>query len=76
MAYFKVEYFSEALHRRTTFDVLIPNDLREPSEYGDRPMKTLFLLHGYTGNAENWVPAGLPEKYNFAIVMPSAENSF
>ena len=76
MANIKIEYFSEALHRRIGFDMLIPNDLREKSEYSDRPMKTLFLLHGYTGNAENWVPAGLPEKYNFAIVMPNAENSF
>ncbi len=39
-------------------------------------MRTLFLLHGYTGKAGNYVPFDLPYKYNFAIVMPSAENSF
>ena len=59
--------------------MLIPNDPREeaqPGPYSDRPMRTLFLLHGYSGKAENWVPEELPGRYNFAIVMPSAENSF
>ena len=78
MATYSIQYFSNCLRRRTTFGMLIPNDYRldigqqEPKE----PMRTLFLLHGYTGMTENWVPAGLPEKYNFAIVMPTAENSF
>ena len=81
MAYLHVEYFSNALHRVTSFEMMIPNDLRadipwqnEPAR--TRPMKTLFLLHGYTGKAGNWVPPGVAEKYNFAIVMPTAENSF
>ena len=81
MAYYRIEYYSQALHRSTAFEMVIPNDPREEgaapvSPYRDRPMKTLFLLHGYTGKAGNWVPEELPEKYNFAIVMPSAENSF
>jgi len=76
MAYFRIEYFSNALHRTTSFEMMIPNDLRPEAPRPDRPMSVLFLLHGYTGKAENWVPWGLPEKYNFAIVMPSAENSF
>ena len=42
----------------------------------DQGMKTLFLLHGYTGDAWNWVPEYLAEKYNFAIVIPSGENGF
>ncbi len=81
MARLQVEYFSDALHRTTSFEMLIPNDIRtdipwEKNEAHSRPMSTLFLLHGYTGKAGNWVPEGLPEKYNFAIVMPTAENSF
>ena len=81
MARLIVEYFSNALHRATTFEMLIPNDFPadipwEKDIAHSRPMKTLFLLHGYTGKAGNWVPEGLPEKYNFAIVMPTAENSF
>ena len=81
MAKLQIEYFSHALQRPTVFDLLIPNDSREalsPEEADRRArsMKALFLLHGYTGKSENWVPEGLPEKYNFAIVMPTAENSF
>ena len=76
MAYYRIDYFSNALHRGTSFEMLIPNDLPEGMPEPEKPMKTLFLLHGYTGKAGNWVPDDLPVKYNFAIVMPSAENSF
>ena len=74
MAYYRIEYYSHALCRDASFEMLIPNDPREPRP--DRPMATLFLLHGYTGKAGNWVPDFLPQKYNFAIVMPSGENGF
>ncbi len=81
MARLQIEYFSGALRRTTSFEMLIPNDFGasfpwENKETQDKPMSTLFLLHGYTGKAGNWVPEGLPEKYKFAIVMPTAENSF
>lgn len=81
MAYFRIEFYSNALRRTAEFEMMIPNDPREeiPWESGAaeaRPMKTLFLLHGFTGRAGNWVPPGIAEKYNFAIVMPTAENSF
>ena len=82
MAYFRIEYYSNALHRSTSFEMLIPNDYRldlpvqEASPIPKKPMGTLFLLHGYTGKAGNWVPEELAAKYNFAIVMPTAENSF
>ena len=76
MAYFRIEYYSNALRRETAFEVLIPNDPREGAPLPMESMRTLFLLHGYTGKAGNYVAAGLPEQYNFAIVMPSAENSF
>ena len=82
MARLHIEYFSNALRRPTEFSMVIPNDHMsglpwEKSKAAQAaPMKTLFLLHGYSGKAGNWVPEGLPEKYNFAIVMPSSENSF
>ena len=78
MAYFRIEYYSNALHRSTSFEMLIPNDYRTdiPVEIPNTPMGVLFLLHGYTGKAGNWVPEELAAKYNFAIVMPTAENSF
>ena len=76
MAYFRIEYYSKALRRETSFEVLIPNDPREGQPLPAEPMRTLFLLHGYTGKAGNYVPFELPYQYGFAIVMPSAENSF
>ncbi len=78
MAYFTVRLFANSLRRRTTFEMFIPNDIREdiPHEEKKGKIKTLFLLHGYTGDAGNWVPEYIAEKYNFAIVMPTGENAF
>ena len=81
MARLQIEYFSNALCRATAFEMILPNDIPANIPLGDnaaysRPTSTLFLLHGYSGKAGNWVPEGLAEKYNFAIVMPTAENSF
>lgn len=81
MAYYKIKLYANSLNRHTTFEMFIPNDIREdiPHEdtiYGKRKMKALFLLHGYTGSADNWVPEYLAEKYNFAVIIPNGENSF
>ena len=73
MANISVKYFSEALNRKVQFEIYLPND--KPDEQG-RKMKTLFLLHGYTGDAYNWVPEHLAQKYNFAVVTPNGENGF
>lgn len=81
MADITIDFFSNSLMRNVSFKMYIPNDFRtdiprEETEYSRRKMKTLFLLHGYTGNASNWMPAWVAEKYNFAVVMPNGENSF
>lgn len=79
-----IRFHSTCLKRFTTFKMYIPDAVREnlpmfinqESEYAKRPTKTLFLLHGFTGDAGNWIPEYLSEKYNFAVVIPSGENSF
>lgn len=83
MANFNIEMFSNCLHRHTSLKMVVPTDYREdawPPEaenpYRKRPMKTLFLLHGYTGKGDCWIPDDLIEKYHFAVVCPSGENSF
>ena len=76
MAYFRIEYFSEALQRDTAFELLLPNDPHWGMPLNERTELALFLLHGYKGKASNWAPEELAYRYNFAIVMPSAENSF
>ena len=73
MAFINVKYNSEALNRNIHFDMYIPND-KAGEQQGK--MKTLLLLHGYTGDAYNWVPEYLCRKYNFAVVMPNGENGF
>ena len=56
MASFQIRYYSNCLRRCVSFLAYLPNDPRgdvPPMEekYADRGMKTLFLLHGYTGDA-------------------------
>ena len=80
MAHIQVEFYSNCLCRPVQFKMLVPNDFNdhwqpEQKRKGQR-MKTLFLLHGYTGAAGNWVPEYLATLYNFAIVMPNGENGF
>ena len=76
-----IRFYSTTLKRDVSFLMVIPNDVRmeyprDDLKRKDRPMKTLFLLHGYSGAAFNWVPGNLAEQYNFAIVIPSGENNF
>ncbi len=73
MAHINVNLFSRSLERPTSFEMMIPG---ENDEDTGRPMKTLFLLHGYSSGAWNWLPEELAQKYNFAIVIPNGENSF
>lgn len=85
MSLVQIDYVSKALKRTVEVKAIIPNDvmgLEErnlQSEY-KRPMKSLYLLHGYTGNCNEWLLysniADLSLKYNIAVFMPSGENSF
>ncbi|MBQ8073368.1 MAG: esterase [Clostridia bacterium] len=81
MANFQVQYYSSALHRKTTFLAAIPNDIRTDiprtlNAHQKRPTKALFILHGYTGMMENWVSEELMNHYNVAVFSANAENSF
>ncbi len=80
MAHLQIEFYSNCLCRTVTFKMILSNDPSDgwqpPQKRADLPMKTLFLLHGYTGSPYNWVPEHLATLYNFAIIMPSGENSF
>lgn len=81
MANFRVNYYSNALHRTSYFMIHIPNDPRmdapqQENPYQNREMRTLFLLNGYTGDASNFIPEELSRKYHFAVVVPEPENGF
>lgn len=75
-----VRFYSNSLNRYVSFKVYLPYDVRddqpERNDYQQGRTRTLFLLHGYTGDAGNWVPEALSDKYNFAVVIPNGENSF
>lgn len=73
MALISVKFNSKSLNRNVRFEMYIPND--HPSE-NSQHLKTLFLLHGYTGEAEIWIPQHLADKYGFAVVAPNGENAF
>ena len=57
MAVFQGSYFSDALRRPASFSVYLPNDVdpQYRTKYFERPTKTLFLLHGYTGSGGDWI---------------------
>lgn len=83
MALIQVNYRSKALKKIVTFNALIPIDpfkLSNQELVEKKPMKSLYLLHGYTGNYIDWVCGTriqkLSEVYNIAVFMPSGENNF
>jgi len=82
MSNINVEFFSNSLVRPVSFEMYIPNDFRydiqrQHNKFYDRKCKTVFVLHGFTGCGKGWQGLyELAEKYNFALVFPSGENSF
>lgn len=84
MAIMNVTYKSYALRRYVDFKVILPiedttNFQVEPKGKPEK-FKTIYLLHGYTGNCSDWLMSSriskLARDRNLAIVMPSGENSF
>jgi hypothetical protein len=82
MSNIRVEFFSNSLIRTVAFEMYIPNDFRtdiqmQHNPHYDRKCKTVFVLHGFTGWGKGWDNLyAVAEKYNFALVFPSGENSF
>lgn len=68
-------FFSENLSRKVSYSAIIPGKSRK-----EKSLKTLYLLHGYSGDRKDWFYAGnieqLAERYNIAVIMPSGENSY
>ena len=78
MATIQLNLYSNEICKNTTIQILLPNDVPDMMKAGnpnyDREMKTLFLLHGYSGNCWDWLNGSLISalslKYNLAVVMP------
>ena len=84
MALFQVDFYAKALEKSTTAHVVLPNDgvpeMSSGNEHYKRKIKSLYLLHGYSGSSKDWLLGSniqeLAVKYNMAIIMPSCDNSF
>ena len=83
MALMEVNFFSKALMRPVTMNVILPADkvfFGEKTEEENKPFKTLYLLHGVMGNYTDWVTGTCikrwAEEKNLAVVMPSGANMF
>lgn len=83
MAYIQANFFSQALMRTVAINVILPVDkVLEPGmpERGNKPYKTLYLLHGVMGNHTDWINGTriqrFAEEKDLAVVMPSGDNSF
>ena len=83
MAYMQVNFRSTALNRIVTFNALLPmEEMTIPGwpEHKEPPFKSLYLLHGYSGNHNDMLMgtniSDLSMKYGLAVFTPAAENSF
>ena len=82
MAIIEVNFISKCLMRTVTFNAIIPVDKFGPQTENaeQKPLKTLYLLHGIFGNYTDWVNGtriqALAEANDLAVIMPSGENRF
>ena len=82
MAIIEVNFISKCLMRTVTFNAIIPVDKFGPQAENaeQKPLKTLYLLHGIFGNYTDWVNGTRiqtwAEANDLAVIMPSGENHF
>lgn len=82
MAIIEVNFISKCLMRTVTFNAIIPVDKfgLQAENAEQKPLKTLYLLHGIFGNYTDWVNGtriqAWAEANDLAVIMPSGENRF
>lgn len=85
MAVFQTTFFSNTLHRLTEMTLILPLEENKglPPELQRKdtgPMKVVMLLHGFSGNHNDWLYGSriqaLAMQHQLAVVCPSGENSF
>lgn len=83
MAQFQGTFFSKELSRATHFQAVLCNDNAYPqadNPHYKRPVKNVYLLHGYCGNDTDWVLNApiqeIANNYNINIFCPQGDNSF
>ncbi|MDD6189285.1 MAG: alpha/beta hydrolase-fold protein [Clostridiales bacterium] len=80
MAIIQCTFSSMSLHRPVNFTAVLPGDSMFPMPGPMKPLKTLYLLHGYGGGSMEWFKSSdigdLSMMNNLAIIMPEGENHF
>ena len=85
MAILDIAFASNALKRKTSMKAILPVDPYDACsgtvpEYDGKPLKSLYLLHGYGGDATDWLNNTDIERYandhRLAVFLPNGENSF
>ena len=82
MANLELKFHSNALKKLTTVHVILPEAPKNAPGVGNpgAPYKTLYLLHGLTGDYTTWLQRSAIERYakfyNIAVVMPDAGRSW
>lgn len=75
MAFFEMNYQSDALRMGVTVNVILP----EGAKHGER-YRTLYLLHGLSDDHTTWMRRTAIERYageyNIAVVMPGVGRSW
>ena len=82
MALFRTSFYSACYQRLTRMNVLLPTDTPVPpgtvKEF--KPYKTVYLLHGYRGNCDDWLInstiVDISTKFDIAVVMCDGINGF
>lgn len=84
MAFLQINFYSKSLKRLVNFNAILPVDTVEipgiMEAAPDGPMRSIYLLHGYSGGQHDWICGSkiqeLALKHNVAVFMPTGDNSF
>ena len=82
MAVFTFQYYSKALNCQTALNVILPEVPKYDEGVGNpgTPYKTLYLLHGLSGDHTSWMHRSSIERYanrhRVAVVMPNVGRSW
>ena len=79
MAMVQASFLSTCLKRNIHFNAILPIDPMFPSAV-KFPLKTAYLLHGYSGSCDDWFTrhslGELSQRNNLALILPDSENHF
>ena len=80
MGIFKGNFYSASLKMTTSINVIFPDYSNDVDPIIEGETKVLYLLHGLSGNADEWIRFSKIEyyakKYNFVVIMPEVQRSF